>query len=176
MSSGPLTRPDLSFDTNAKVNPPLRSQSDIDSLISGLQDGTLDAIATDHAPHAQVDKICEFGIAAFGISEFETAFACLLRLVHNNKINLTTLISALTHKPAAIIGSKFEVTGTLQQGGYADITIFNPDKEWQIDSKSFVSMGKNTPFDGEIVKGKVITTIYKGKTVYKDEDINIEAK
>jgi dihydroorotase len=176
MSSGILDRPGLNFDTNAKVNPPLRGQSDINALIEGLRDGTLDAIATDHAPHALVDKICEFGIAAFGISGFETAFACLLRLVNSKAIDLNTLISAITYKPAVIIGNKFDVTGTLQQGGCADITIFDPDKEWKIDSRSFISLGKNTPFDSETVRGKVMATIYKGNVVYKDEHMDIRTK
>jgi dihydroorotase len=165
----------LAFDTNAKVNPPLRSRSDIEELIKGLNDGTIDAIATDHAPHAQIDKLCEFGLAAFGISGFETALACLLELVHNTSIKLDTLISAMTFKPATVIGNKYGVTGTLQKGGPADIAIFNPNKEWKIDSTSFVSMGKNSPFHGQDVKGKVIATLYQGHIAYKDEDINIEA-
>jgi dihydroorotase len=165
----------LEFDTNAKVNPPLRSLSDIHELVKGLNDGTIDAIATDHAPHALVDKMCEFGLAAFGISGLETALACLLGLVHNKSVDLNTLISAMSYKPATIIGNKFGVTGTLQKGSSADITIFNPNKEWKIDSKSFASKGKNTPFDGQMAKGKVIATIHKGKIAYKDEEINVEA-
>jgi dihydroorotase len=167
--------PFLEYDTCAKVNPPLRNQSDIDELIKGLIDGTIDSIATDHAPHALVDKMCEFGQAAFGISGFETALACLMGLVHNKRIKLNTLISAMTCNPASLINKKFGITGALRKDDIADITIFNPDKEWIIDSKTFVSKGKNTPFDGQKVKGKIIATIHQGKIVYKDEAINIEA-
>jgi dihydroorotase len=167
--------PFLEYDTCAKVNPPLRNQNDIDELIKGLIDGIIDAIATDHAPHAQVDKMCEFGQASFGISGLETALACLMGLVHNKSIKLDTLISAMTCNPASLINNKFGITGALRKDDIADITVFNPDKEWQINSKTFVSKGKNTPFDGQKVKGKIIATIHQGKIVYKDEDINTEA-
>lgn len=165
----------LRYETNAKVNPPLRSQKDVDALIKGLSDSTIDAIATDHAPHSLVDKMCEFEKAAFGISGFETALPCLLRLVHNNSIDLYTLISSLTYRPASIIGNRFDITGSLLIDNVADITIFNPDTEWQIDSESFISKGKNTPFHGEQVRGKVIATIYEGEIVYADNNINIKA-
>jgi dihydroorotase len=159
----------LAYDTNAKVNPPLRTGEDIDALIKGLKDGTIDAIATDHAPHTLADKMCEFGLAAFGISGLETAFACLMSLVHDNRLNMDILISKLTAEPAKIIGNRYRELGTLKPGCRADITIFDPQKEWTVDSLRFASKGKNTPFDGYRFKGKVLMTIAAGQLVYKSE-------
>jgi dihydroorotase len=158
----------LTYDTNAKVNPPLRTAEDIAALIKGLKDGTIDAIATDHAPHTSVDKMCEFGLAAFGISGLETALACLMGLVHSKQLDLKTLISKLTFEPARVIGTRYGELGTLKPGCQADVTIFNPDKEWVVDSRDFASKGKNTPFDGCTLKGRVMATIVTGKVVYRD--------
>lgn len=159
----------LKYDTNAKVNPPLRTKEDIAALIQGLKDGTIDAIATDHAPHTLEDKMCEFGLAAFGISGLETAFACLMSLVHDGRLDLKTLISKLTVEPAGIIGTRYGELGTLRSGCRADVTIFDPNREWIVDSRSFVSKGKNTPFNGYLFKGQVIMTIVAGQIVYKSE-------
>ena len=164
----------LTYDTNAKVNPPLRTKKDIAALIQGLKDGTIDAIATDHAPHTSVDKLCEFGLAAFGISGLETALGCLMNLVHEGQLDLITLISKLTCEPAGIIGTKHGELGTLKPGCQADITIFDPNKEWVVDSQNFVSKGKNTPFDGYQLKGKVMVTIVSGNVIYHDTSIKIE--
>jgi dihydroorotase len=158
----------LTYDTNAKVNPPLRTAEDIAALIKGLKDGTIDAIATDHAPHTSVDKMCEFGLAAFGISGLETALACLMGLVHSKQLDLKTLVSKLTFEPARVIGTRYGELGTLKPGCQADVTIFNPDKEWVVDSRDFASKGKNTPFDGCTLKGRVMATIVAGKVVYRD--------
>jgi dihydroorotase len=158
----------LAYDTNAKVNPPLRTKEDIAALIEGLKDGTIDAIATDHAPHTSVDKMCEFGLAAFGISGLETALACLMSLLHSGQLDLKTIISKLTFEPARIIGTRYGELGTLKPGCQADVTLFNPNKEWIVDSRDFTSKGKNTPFDGCHFKGKVIITIVAGKIVYRD--------
>jgi len=159
----------LTYDTNAKVNPPLRTEEDIAALIKGLKDGTIDAIATDHAPHTSVDKMCEFGLAAFGISGLETALACLLSLVHGGQLDLKTLISKLTSEPATIIGTRYGELGTLKTGCRADVTLFKPNKEWIVNSHDFASKGKNTPFDGCQLKGKVIMTIVAGKIVYREK-------
>ena len=156
----------LTYDTNAKVNPPLRTKEDIAALIEGLKDSTIDAIATDHAPHTLVDKMCEFGLAAFGISGLETAFACLMSLVHNDQLDLKTLISKLTSEPAQIIGTRYGELGTLKPGCQANVILFDPNKEWTVDSRDFASKGKNTPFDGYHLKGRIITTIVAGKVVY----------
>ena len=161
----------LTYDTNAKVNPPLRTKDDIASLIKGLNDGTIDIIATDHAPHTQVDKMCEFGLAAFGISGLETALGCLMKLVHDGKLDLVTLLSKLTLEPAKIIGTKYGEPGTLKPGCQADITLFDPNKEWVVNSRDFASKGKNTPFDGYPLKGKVMITIVAGNIVYQDNSI-----
>ncbi len=158
----------LGYDTNAKVNPPLRTKQDIKALIQGLKDGVIDIIATDHAPHTEYDKLCEFALAPFGISGFETALGSLMSLVHNGQLELGLLISKLTSEPARIIGDRFGKLGTLEVGALADVTIFAPNLEWIVDTKYFASKGKNTPLDGERLKGKVMATIYQGKIVYKD--------
>jgi dihydroorotase len=159
----------LAYDTNAKVNPPLRTKEDIAALIQGIKDGTIDAIATDHAPHTLEDKMCEFGLAAFGISGLETAFACLISLVHDGRLDLKTLISKLTVEPAGIIGTRYGELGTLRSGCKADVTIFDSDREWIVDSRNFASKGKNTPFNGYTFKGQVIMTVVAGQIVYKSE-------
>jgi len=166
----------LTYDTNAKVNPPLRTRRDIAALIEGLNDGVINVIATDHAPHTLVDKMCEFGLAAFGISGFETALGCLMALVHNGELDLTTLISKLTLEPAKIIGTKYGELGTLKPGCQADITLFDPNKEWIVSSQDFASKGKNTPFDGYQFKGKVMATVVAGEVVYQGTSVSIEKK
>ncbi|HEX7474744.1 MAG TPA: dihydroorotase [Dehalococcoidales bacterium] len=160
----------MGYDTNAKVNPPLRTRKDIEALIEGLRDNTIDAIATDHAPHSEVDKLCEFGYAPFGISILETAFGMLMGLVQAGKIDVNLLISKLTAGPAGIIGERFGKLGTLAVGCPADITLFDPNREWTVDPRTFVSKGKNTPLAGAKLKGKVRLTFYQGQIVYKDSD------
>jgi len=161
----------LAYDTNAKVNPPLRTKEDIECLIKGLRDGVIDAIATDHAPHTLTDKNCELELAAFGISGFETALGCLMTLVYKGELSLATLISKLTCEPAKVIARSGEL-GTLKAGAPANITIFDPNREWIVDSSSFASKGKNTPFDGYKFKGKVMATIVNGKIAYKDNSVS----
>ena len=164
--------PNKPFDTNAKVNPPLRTKEDVQALIKGLKDGVIDAIATDHAPHTLADKNCGLELAAFGISGFETAFGCLMSLVHQGKINLTQLISKLTYEPAKVIGRNGEL-GTLKAGTPANITILDPDREWIVDSRNFASKGKNTPYDGYKFKGKVMATVFGGAVVYRDGSVKV---
>jgi dihydroorotase len=164
--------PNETFDTNAKVNPPLRTKEDVEALIEGLKNGVIDAIATDHAPHTLADKNCGLELAAFGISGFETAFSCLMSLVHEGKIDLTLLLSKLTCEPAKVIGRNGEL-GTLKAGAPANITILDPDREWTVDSRNFASKGKNTPYDGYKFKGKVMATISGGKLVYTDDSLVI---
>ncbi|PIU57625.1 MAG: dihydroorotase [Chloroflexi bacterium CG07_land_8_20_14_0_80_51_10] len=154
--------------TNAKVNPPLRTEEDISALIDGLREGVLDAIATDHAPHTKADKAQSFDRAAFGISGFETALGSLMSLVHRDKIGLPALISKLTREPAQIIRSS-ELLGSLKVGLLADITIFDPNAEWTVEPGDFASKGKNTPLAGTLLKGKVMATIVTGKIAYRDE-------
>ncbi len=162
--------------TMAKVNPPLRTTEDIDALILGLREGTIDCIATDHAPHTEADKPADFAKAAFGISGFETALGVLMGLVREDRLTLPFLIGKLTREPAKILGKRFGKLGGLNINAGADITIFDPDKEWTVDPKAFASKGKNTPWAGSKLKGKVMATIFDGKVVYKDESIVISAK
>jgi dihydroorotase len=159
------------FNTNAKVNPPLRTQEDIQALIEGLKNGVIDAIATDHAPHTLADKDCGLELAAFGISGFETAFGCLMSLVHHGVISLTQLISKLTFEPARVIG-KNGVLGTLKAGAPANITILNLEHEWIVNNSNFASKGKNTPYDGDKFKGKVMATITNGRIAYIDDSLS----
>ncbi len=159
----------IGYDTNAKVNPPLRTERDIEALIEGLNDNTIDIIATDHAPHTEGDKLCEFAKAPFGISGLETALGSLMGLVHNKKLSLPTLIAKLTYEPAKILGGKQGQLGALAIGAPADVTVFDPDLEWVVNTKDFASKGKNTPLADEKLKGRVIATIYQGEIAYKDE-------
>ena len=166
----------IGYDTSAKVNPPLRTKRDIQALIQGLKENVIDIIATDHAPHTEADRLCEFTLAPSGISGFETALGSLMSLVHDKQLSLVTLISKLTCEPARIIGNKYDKLGTLAVGASADITIFDPDWEWIVDTKDFASKGKNTPLAGSRFKGKVMATISQGKLVYKDDSVRVEAE
>ncbi len=166
----------INYDTNAKVNPPLRTERDVETLIIALKEGVIDIIATDHAPHTDNDKLCEFALAPFGISAFETAISSLMKLVHKGLIDINLLIAKLTAEPAKIIGHNFGKLGTLTIGEAADITMLNPDIEWVVDINRFASKGKNNPLNGEKLKGKVMATIYNGKFTYRDDSIKPRAK
>ncbi|MGH2484558.1 MAG: dihydroorotase [Ktedonobacterales bacterium] len=152
------------YDTNTKVNPPLRSARDCQALIEGVEDGAIDAIATDHAPHTWVDKACEYGEAAFGISGLETALAGLLALVHTERLSLPALIAALTIRPAHAWKLP---AGTLAPGAAADLTIFDPREDWTVDPARFASLGKNTPLAGVTLRGRVRETWLDGQRVYR---------
>ncbi len=160
--------------TLAKVNPPLRTENDTHALVEGLNDKTIDIIATDHAPHNKADKEGDMNGAAFGISGFETALGSLMSLVHNGDITLHTLVSRLTCQPARILGERRGITGTLAIGAPADIVILDPDKEWIVNPEEFVSKGKNTPLAGTTLRGKVIATIFSGEILYIDDSVIIE--
>lgn len=164
----------LQHGTNAKVSPPLRTQTDIQALIEGINDGTIDAIATDHAPHTTADKRCDLPSAAFGISGFETALGVLLGLVHSSKIDINTLITKLTVGPIMIIGKCKGGSGTLRVGTAADITVIDPDREWLVDTDKFISKGKNSPWNGCTLKGKVMATLVDGRIVYSDPLIQVK--
>jgi dihydroorotase len=167
----------MGYDTAAKVNPPLRTEKDIAALIHGLKEGVIDAIATDHSPHTVADKMCEFALAAFGISGLETALGSLMTLVYQDKLDLITLISKLTIEPAQILGPSPQVPsglGTLNIGASGDVTAFAPQVEWVVGPKDFASKGKNTPLKGQQLVGKVMATIVAGKIVYQDEAVEIK--
>ena len=151
------------YDTNTKMSPPLRTISDIDAIKKGLKDGTIDIIATDHAPHDIVDKQVEYQNACFGIVGLETALPLSLKLVDEKILSMSDLIKKLTSTPAGIFNLS---SGNLSLGNDADILIFNPNFEYSIDISKFHSKSKNSPFDGWKVKGKVIHTLVRGKTVY----------
>ncbi|HET9978967.1 MAG TPA: dihydroorotase, partial [Ktedonobacterales bacterium] len=176
VAEGLMLPPGLRYDTNTKVNPPLRTAADCEALLLGLVDGTIDAIATDHAPHTQVDKECEYGEAAFGISGFETALAALLTLVRAGTLPLATLIAALSSRPA--VAWKLDA-GTLQDGAAADIVIFDPDAAWTVDPGRFASRGRNTPLAGVALRGRVRMTLLAGEVVYdaahESDEANDEA-
>jgi dihydroorotase len=155
-------------DTNAKVNPPLRTQEDTEALLEGLKQGIIDAIATDHAPHAPEGKACGFDRAAFGISGLETALGVLLGLVHRGRLDLATLVSKLASEPARLLPA-LRFLGTLREGARADLTIFDPEAEWVVDPEVFASKGKNSPWAGCRLKGKVVLTLVGGRIVYRDE-------
>jgi dihydroorotase len=159
------------YDTNAKVNPPLRTQRDTKALLLGLREGVIDAIATDHSPHASRDKICEFDAAAFGISNFETALGSLMLLFHRGEIDLITLIAKLTVEPARFLGQG--ELGTLREGAAGDVAIFDPEAEWTVNPQDFVSKGKNTPLAGCVLKGKVMAAVAGGEVAYKEEPVKV---
>lgn len=154
----------LDYNTASKVNPPLRTEKDRQAILKGIADGTIDVIATDHAPHHNEDKVVDFSIAANGISGLESAFALSYTyLVESGVISLDKLVELMSKRPASLLGIE---GGNLVEGGLADITLVDLDKQYKIDAKSFKSKGKNTPFDGWKVKGKVIKTIVEGKVKY----------
>ncbi|MBE0480071.1 MAG: dihydroorotase [Dehalococcoidia bacterium] len=151
---------------SARVNPPLRTQDDIDALIEALEEGVLDAIATDHAPHTARDKDGEFSLAASGISGFETALGSLMGLVHTGSLGIKTLLARLTSGPAGVL--RRADIGTLKPGSVADIVVFDPRIEWVVDPADFISMGRNTPLAGRTLRGRVICTLVGGHIAYKD--------
>lgn len=154
------------FDSNAKMNPPLRTTKDIEALKEGLADGTIDAIATDHAPHAVQEKQLEFDTAPFGIIGFETALPLTLVLVQEGVLTLETAISKLTVEPARAFGLN---KGTLAPGADADVVLINQDAPWVVDPNKFHSKSRNSPFAGWNVRGKVMATIVGGRLVYESD-------
>ena len=151
------------YDPNAKVSPPLRAEDDCAALVEGLVDGTIDAIATDHAPHTVVDKQCEFDHAAFGISGLETALGLVLRLVHQGRLSMLQLVERMTLGPARTFGL---ASGTLDPGAPADLVLFEADEEWTVEPEAFHSRGKNTPLAGTRLRGRVKATLVGGRLVY----------
>lgn len=152
------------FDTNYKMNPPLRSEEDRLAVIEGLRDGTITVIATDHAPHTNTAKTVEFDYAPFGIIGLETAVQiCLTELYHKQYLDLPALISKFTKGPADVLGMPI---GTLENGCPADITILDPEKEGVVDADKFYSKSRNTPFNGYRYKGLAVGTIVDGKCVF----------
>lgn len=154
----------LDYDASAKVNPPLRSTKHIDAVLEALADGTVDAIATDHAPHSILEKDVEFGLASFGISGIETALPLALDLWRKQVVPLDRLVALLTCGPAQTLGLP---GGTLTEGSAADITVIDVDLKWTVDPDAMVSKGHNTPFAGREVQGAALFTIVDGNVVYE---------
>lgn len=154
------------YDTHCKMNPPLRSTTDREAILVALSDGTVDAIATDHAPHAPHEKQVEFERAAFGITGLETALALAITKLHReHKIPLTRIVELFTSGPARV----FDLLnrGSLVRGSFADVTIFDPRKRWTFEASKSRSLSHNTPFDGWQFTGKIVATVVGGKLVYR---------
>ncbi len=158
------------YDTSTRVSPPLRGEEDVDALIEGLRDGTIDIIATDHAPHSRVDKEVEYGLASPGISGLETALGLVMTLVHRGELDLVTMLAKLTEGPASILE---RTPATLRPGLPADIVIFDPDQLWTVKPDEFASKGKNTPVAGQQLKGQVMLTMCGGKIVFRRGNFGI---
>ena len=153
------------FDSNYKMSPPLRTAADVEAIIGGLVDGTLDCIATDHAPHAREKKMLELDRAPFGILGLETAVGlCVTRLVNTGRIGWPRLVEAMSTLPAQILGIN---RGTLRPGAAADITLIDPQASWRVDAATFRSKSVNSPFQGWTLQGRAVVTIVGGRVKYR---------
>jgi dihydroorotase len=153
------------FDTNCKMNPPLRTQKDIAAIKKGLADGTIDVIATDHAPHSEQEKDVEFDNAPFGITGLETSLGLALQeLVEEKVLTISQLVEKMSVNPARILGLN---KGRLAVGYDADITIIDLERKWIVRQEDFKSKSKNSPFIGRKLKGMAVLTISRGKIVYE---------
>lgn len=163
--------PEPAYDTAARINPPLRTEADRRALLEGVNGGVIDAIATDHAPHAREDKLCEFDLAAPGISCLETALGTLLTLVARGELVLGPAMMALTGGPvrAFALDRRIAGIGTLSAGAPADITVFDPGRRWMVDTARFASKGKNTPLHGMELTGQVQAVVYGGSLAFERE-------
>ncbi len=160
-----LTDTSVGYDTNFKMNPPLRSEDDVKALRDALKDGTIDCIATDHAPHSSVEKDVEFDMAEDGVVGLETAFGVLMNLVHEGVLTLKELVGLLSVQPARLMGLN---CGSLAVGSPADVVVIDTEREWTVEPERFKSLGRNTPFKGWRLKGKVVKTFVDGRLVYED--------
>ncbi|NUN93533.1 MAG: dihydroorotase [Verrucomicrobiae bacterium] len=153
------------YDTAFKMNPPLRSRADVEALLEGIADGTIEILASDHAPHCCYEKEVEFDFAPFGIVGLETELGLFLtELVHKKVISLPKMIAMLTVNPARLLGLDL---GALAEGAPGDVTVIDPDLEWTVDRETFLSRGRNTPFHGWKLKGRAVATVVGGKIVWQ---------
>jgi dihydroorotase len=157
-----------SYDTNTKMNPPLRSKAHVAALLEGISDGTIDAIATDHAPHHADEKALEFDEAPFGITGLETAVGLAFGLVHQGVIGLARMVEMCSTNPARIFG--LSDRGSLAKGAHADVTILDPEFNWVFDVATSRSKSRNTPFNGWAMRGAAVATIVGGRLVYLHPD------
>jgi dihydroorotase len=156
------------YDTNTKVSPPLRSRKHVEAVIEGLRDGTIDAIATDHAPHHADEKALEYDQAPFGFSGLETAVGlALTRLVHEGVLSLERVVELCAVNPARIMN--LSDRGTLRAGAVADVTILDPEHAWTFDAAHAMSKSRNTPFDGWSFRGAAVATVVAGRVVYLNQ-------
>jgi dihydroorotase len=156
-----------SYDTNFKMNPPLRSAKDREAILEGLADGTIEILCSDHAPHCDYEKEVEFDYAPFGITGLETELALsLMQLVHTKRISLADMISKFTVNPARLLNLS---KGTLTVGADADVTVFDPNEEWIFRAEESASKSRNSPFSGWKLKGKAIATIVSGKKNWAEQ-------
>jgi dihydroorotase len=154
------------YDTNAKMNPPLRVEADRLAMIAGLMDGTVDCIATDHAPHATFEKEQEFERAPNGITGLETALGLALRVLHKGHgMTVSRVIALMSAQPAGVIS--LEGRGTLKVGSFGDVVVFDPALEWKYDIAKTRSKSRNTPFDGAAMVGRVAFTLSEGRVAYR---------
>ena len=157
-------------DSSTKVNPPLRGKADVEAVLEGLKDGTIDAIVTDHSPHAEEEKDVEYALAPSGFPGLETAVGILLTdLYHTGKLDLPLLISKMTAEPASVFG--LDKAGTLTIGNPADIAILDTEQEWTVDPNKFYTRGTHSPFTGRKLKGRAVLTMVDGRIVMKDGSI-----
>ena len=167
----------LRYDTDAKVNPPLREEADVTACVAALRDGVIDAVATDHAPHAENEKEVEFDRAPPGISGLETAFGLCMSPVHAGALTLPTLIERLTVGPARAwrlderVG--LEGLGTLAPGAVGDVALIDPNEAWIVDPREFSSLGHNTPLTGQELRGRVVATVVAGHLVYQHDSVSV---
>jgi len=156
----------LGFDTNAKVNPPLRSEWDREAIMEGLADGTIDVIACDHAPHSVLEKDVEFAEAAFGLIGLETSVGLSLKLVHEGVLTMSQLIAKMSTNPATILRV---LGGSLAPGSPADLTLIDPNREWTVDTATFASRSRNCPFQGWNLQGKAVMTIINENIIHNNQ-------
>lgn len=159
------------YDTAFKVAPPLRAEADRDALREGLADGTIDCIATDHAPHTSVEKDVEFEAASCGMLGLETALAIALELARDGTIALTRAVDALTAAPARLFSLDRDGAGSLAEGVPADVCVIDPDRAWRVDRDRMLSKSKNTPFHGRDVRGAAALTLLEGRPVWDPEEV-----
>ncbi len=156
-----------SYDTNFKMNPPLRSARDREAILEGLADGTIEILCSDHAPHCDYEKEVEFDYAPFGITGLETELSlALMQLVHAKRISLPDMVAKFTLNPARLLNLS---KGTLSAGADADVTVFDPDCEWIFQASDSVSKSKNSPFFGWKFKGRAVATIVNGKMIWSEQ-------